>query len=210
MTLTPRDESILEVLTLKVRLLSLSQTAAGWWKESSSPTERARKRMAELVGAGLIAREAVNARPLLSLDTPVVQWIPGKADPDYDAVSYRLQSRWTAAPRSTTVYIATRKAAYQFGGAGGRLKHRLQATHDLHVSQVFIRFLHIAPRLAEAWAGEEIVAPTRREQKLPDAMIREPDGAPTLVVEFGGAYDAKRVRKFHEDCRRRSLRYQLW
>ena len=29
------------------------------------------------------------------------------------------------------------------------------------------------------------------------------------VIEFGGAYDAERVRVFHEDCVPRALPYQL-
>ena len=36
------------------------------------------------------------------------------------------------------------------------------------------------------------------------------DARPKLVLEFGGAYDKRRVEDFHADCAKRRLPYELW
>ena len=41
-------------------------------------------------------------------------------------------------------------------------------------------------------------------------LATRPEEPPRLVLEFGGAYDAARVERFHEDCAERRLPYQLW
>jgi hypothetical protein len=64
---------------------------------------------------------------------------------------------------------------------------------------------------ADNWIGEDILAPHRRGEKLPDAVLADGPGArPRLVLEFGGAYDATRVRHFHQSCLDEQLPYQLW
>jgi hypothetical protein len=115
-------------------------------------------------------------------------------------------------PRRTTVYIATRKAANQFGGRlRGAIKYDLQAPHDLGVAQVYLQLLRTDPRAAECWVGEDILRLSRRRQKLPDAAITDgPDKRIFTAIEFGGAYDAERLRGFHRHCAAPKLPYQLW
>ena len=55
-----------------------------------------------------------------------------------------------------------------------------------------------------------MLGPSRPGEKRPDALLVGPGGQPRLVVEFGGRYDAARVRDFHQDIARRDLPYQLW
>jgi hypothetical protein len=153
------------------------------------------------------------------MKSPVVVWKPGQPEPEFGAIAWRLQSRWQMPPRRTTVYVATQKAANQVGGRSrGTIKHDLQATHDLGVAQVYLQLLTANPIAAEKWVGEDVLRLTRRRQKLPDAVIAStPDGRSvrsdhdiSLVVEFGGAYDASRVRHFHRDCAARKLPYEIW
>jgi len=66
------------------------------------------------------------------------------------------------------------------------------------------------PQRAAAWRGEDLMADTRRGEKLPDAFIVNARGEVSSVVEFGGAYDAERICAFHEDCVNRTLPYELW
>lgn len=209
-SLTSRDEQVLAALASRVRMLAIEQIAATWWSESADPTRYAAKRMRALEQGGYADRFQANAHPMLTLDAPVLAWNPGDEQPDFGAAGYRLKSRWTRAPRTVAVYAASRLYARRVAGYGGRIKRPLQATHDLHVAAIYLRLLRTAPALAAAWVGEEGLAPDRKDEKLPDAVLVDPEGRPRLVVEFGGAYDADRVRAFHADCEARSLSYQLW
>ena len=161
--------------------------------------------------AGLLERIQVLVEPLLALAAPVFRWQPGAPAPDCDAIGYALQSRWTKPPRRTTVYVATRKSVSQYGGKGpGGLRMRLQATHDLHVGAVYLRYLRDDPAAAAAWVGEDVRGKAGHRLKDPDAILLGPDGRTRRVVEFGGRYDARRVRDFHEHCSRFGLSYELW
>ena len=74
----------------------------------------------------------------------------------------------------STVYFAGPKAIALFGSkALGGIKNRYQVTHDLQVATVYLHFLRTNPRLAAAWVGEEILAESRRDQKLPDAILSD-------------------------------------
>lgn len=203
-------------LTHKVRLLSLAQIARTWWNPSPAGVANARKRLTVLTGNNTLSpdhfmlRLHVNAHSELILGGPLFSWNPGELTPDFGALSYRLQSRWTEAIKPTTIYIATEKAARHFGGFGGKLRRPLQVTHDLHVAQIYLHLLKSNRPAACAWISEEQFSPERRHQKLPDAVLRDKNGEITLVIEFGGAYDTKHVERVHRDCVTRSLPYELW
>lgn len=205
--LTHRDDEILDALTLRVRCLTLSQLAETWWRGSEP---NARRRLRRLEADGLLERMRVNVHPLIAFSEPECAWHPRTPGPDFGAIAYRLQSRWRDAPTPTTIYIATKRAANQFGGFGGRLRHRTQVTHDLHLAGVFLHHRERAPDVVPRWLGEETYREDREGEKLPDAMIVDANGEPELVIEFGGSYDAARVQDFHEDCETRGLPYELW
>ena len=206
MQLTARDKEILIALTHKVRLFSLEQISRTWWPSSS--TDLARNRLAAL--PHFVNRLKLNAHPELALDSPLFTWWPGEPAPRFGSLSYQLKKRWDKAPQPTTAYIATEKAARHFGGFGGKLRRPLQATHDLHVSHVYLHFLKTNPTLADRWVSEERFASERRREKLPDAVILDAAGNVELVIEFGGAYDTRHVKRVHVDCVTRSLPYELW
>lgn len=228
MSVTGREREIVSALASKIRMLSFEQIRREWWPGSdAAPSEsadrNARRRLSELVEAGLLTRERVAAKPLLSLDAPAFRWKPdagggpnvgsepGEAAPEFSSLSWQLQKRWTEPEREVSAYLATRRAASIFGGwANGRIKNPGQATHDFHVGAVYLKLLRTAPTLAAGWIGEEMLSPTRQGQKLPDAILYDREGRPRLVVEFGGAYPAERVQSFHEDCAARQLPYELW
>ena len=211
MTLTERDERLIRALLGKIRLVTLAQLARSWWPESESGRTNAKRRVQDLMAHELLIRERVFARPLLALEAPLFRWKPGEPGPEFGQLSYQLQSRWTTGPRRTTVYLASRRAANIFGGTvPGRIKNPSQVTHDLHLSALFFKIIEEEPKLAQAWTGEDVIAPTRVHQKLPDAILFDGKGQPRLVMEFGGAYPADRVQAFHEDCQARALPYEIW
>ncbi len=92
----------------------------------------------------------------------------------------------------------------------GEVKREMQATHDLGVAQIWLQLDLQSPQLADSWCGEDLMAHTRKGQKLPDGFIVDAQGATLCVIEFGGSYDQPRIREFHEDCAQRALPYQLW
>ncbi|MCA9074706.1 MAG: hypothetical protein KDA93_06720 [Planctomycetaceae bacterium] len=48
----------------------------------------------------------------------------------------------------------------------------------------------------------------RQGQKLPDAQLNTPDGP--HIVEFGGAYDKRKLTGFHRWCASEHLSYEVW
>ena len=211
MLLASRDEEILHTLARKVRLFTLEQLVGHWWTPGPSGTANARKRLRQMLDAGLLDRHRVNARPLPVLSEPVVTWSSGKPVPDFGGAAWQLQSRWEKPPIATTVYLATRRTANLYGGKNrGRLKHPQQATHDLGVSAVYLALLKNEPTAAADWIGEDLIPPGRFGGKVPDALLGDNTDAIRRVIEFGGAYDAVRVKHFHDSCARQGLPYELW
>lgn len=207
--LTERDHTTVEAAVSKVRLFGLRQIADHWW---DGDLANARRRLRLLVDVDLLQRITVHARTLPVIDRPVAVWHADQAAPSADKVAQALQSRWRRrAVRAQTAYIATARAGQLFGGrARGELKNPLQATHDLGVAAVWLHLDVHEPELADAWIGEDLMAHTRSGEKCPDAFIVEDSGNVRCVIEFGGAYDANRVRAFHQDCADRALPYQIW
>jgi hypothetical protein len=207
--LTARDRAIVQALVQKVRLFSQRQIVDHWWNGELANTRRRLKRLAD---RRLLMRIVVMARPAPAFESPLVTWSPGNEEPDFGKIAYRCQSRWRRSPpRPCVVWLATETAAQIYGGAArGELKHPTQATHDLGVAAVWLRLNQIAPEWASAWRGEDLMAHTRRGQKLPDAFLVNDRDQVIWVIEFGGGYDAERVEAFHQDCVSRKLPYQLW
>lgn len=210
MTLTDRDADLLKALTTCVQLFTAEQISRSWWADRGASLTQARRRLRALCAGRLLEERPILAEPFLSLSEPILTWKLGDSAPAYHAIAWRLQSRWTETARETVVYLATDFAADTVGGVAARLPTLGQETHDLHVSEVYLRMRRERPQLAAFWLGEEIVRPTRIDEKLPDALIVDPQGNPVRVIEFGGRYDHKRVAAFHLDCESRGLPYELW
>lgn len=208
--ITTRDEEILSALARAVRFLSLAQITRTWWAETASGFANARRRLRKLQQSGLVESERVFAEELPSLQSPVLTWEPLQPTPDFGATAWQLKRRWGHGPKPIRVFFATRTVANHFGGrARGRLSHPNQATHDLGVAEMFLRFRERHPQQLDDWIGEDIFAPERKGQKLPDAVLKK-DAAVYRVLEFGGAYDTERVGSFHRDNELRRLPYELW
>src|SRR3954454_12666770 len=109
--LTGREREIVSALASKIRMLAFEQIVRTWWPESKSAPTNARRRLSELLEAGLLTRERALARPLLPLEQPVFRWKPGEEAPASGELSWTLQKRWTEPAREVTVYLATRRAA---------------------------------------------------------------------------------------------------
>jgi len=211
MRFTERDKNIVRALVKKVRMMTAGQIAQAWWPQAEASAVLAARRLRLLKTHRLINRVTLPAHPMLDLAAPVITWRPGQPDPDYYAVSYQLTSRWPSEYVPTDIYVAADSGARMFGlSAAQPVRHPDQATHDLHLSAVYLTMLRERPEVAQAWIGEEEFAPERERQKLPDAVVKDAAGNVRMVIEFGGKYDPVHFRAFHEDCRKRQTPYQVW
>jgi hypothetical protein len=213
MKLTKRDDEILDALATRVRALSVDQLVRGWWPGVANPATQARRRLKVLAEAGYVQETLVHVSPGLPLAGPLMTWVDGDSTPDFGALAYQLQTRWSPAPpKPIKVVLSTVFANSLFGGPASRTRFTSHhATHDLHLSEIYLIFREIRPEEAASWLGEDVREKSGFRLKDPDAIIdRGPEARP-LVVEFGGrSYDANHLRTIHDDCAARGRDYELW
>ena len=83
--------------------------------------------------------------------------------------------------------------------------------HDIGVAEMYFALRRLRPNAQSLWVGEDQLAPYRRRQKLPDAILAtSPAAKPMLILEFGGQYDKRRLIAFHEDAEKRGVPYEIW
>lgn len=206
-SLQERDEEILAVLTLRVRVLSLTQIARTWWYNTAAPRANAGRRIGALQAAGFVECFTMLSHPELPLSEPLATWQPGQPPPDFATLARSLQSRWTKPDEATLAVIATERAARRFGGMGGRRPRPSEATHDLHLAAVYLRMRMELPTRSRSWIPEAML-PTGRRIKVPDAIVQ--DGRHQTAIEFGGQYARAKLVEFHRDNSKRKRGYEIW
>lgn len=205
--ITERDLEIVRALLDKVRVLSERQVAATWWRGAERSAAR---RLRALAAGGWLIGERLLARPLLPLDVPLFVWEPGDPAPDFGNLSWRAQSRWTEPARPTFVWHAAPRAAARFGGhAREHVKNLCQVTHDLHVSEIYLRLVRRVDPSAAWWVGEDSAPPGLVGKFVPDALLLR-GGRLMRAIEFGGAYPPERFAKFHRHSELLGLPYHLF
>ena len=206
---TDKDVDVVQTLARAVRVLSTSQVGARWFGDTERPELNAIRRLRRLEHAGYVRICRTPAHPLLPLARPVVDWTPVDPTPDLGHAAYILNRRWSSPPVLTTWVIATLRGRNLFGVAGRRPRE-VELTHDLHLSELFLRLRATSPAEAAAWEPEEELRMARAppDERIPDAFIRT--GLRPRIVEFGGAYKKPKLEKFHQYCAERSYAYELW
>ncbi|RIK85627.1 MAG: hypothetical protein DCC67_03645 [Planctomycetota bacterium] len=209
MRLTERDLGILRALSLCVRVLSLEQVARVWW---SSDADAARWRLRAFVDQDLLLARRFLGVQLGPLPSPLAVWQPGVMRPDFGPIAWTLETRWSAAPQRTVIYYAARRVSQLFGGVRtGRIARPFQVAHDLAVAEMFFAVCRRRIEVDRLWVDEDRLAPFRRGEKLPDAILAPaPYALPSLVLELGGRYGKRRLQAFHRDCDIRGLAYEIW
>jgi hypothetical protein len=210
--LTPRDWEILDALSLRVRILGLSQIAWNWWSDTESPQSAARERLDRLVARGWLLRTRALAQQLSPFVVPQAMWSSGQWVPEFGSIAWRLRRRWAGPAAIVTVYLATSRTARHFGGRRrDHIARPFQMAHDLGTAEMFLAVRRQRPELVRLWIDEDRLAPFRRRQKLPDAVIAASPSAPIeLVLEFGAGYSKQRLAAFHRDNEARGLPYEIW
>jgi hypothetical protein len=200
---------LLDALAYRVRVVSWAQLLA-LGPRSGSYERSLRRLIHRLEGSRLIRRLTVLARPAPVIDGPLFRWQPGGPAPDCYAIQYQAEKRNVQPVQAVTVFLGTERLANVLGGTCGGKLNLHSASHDLGVTQTYEYVWKADPNLALAWQGEDIVAPSRYRQKLPDAILFDPAGEPMLAVEYIGDYPADRIQAFHDDAERRGLAYEMY
>jgi hypothetical protein len=210
MALTPRDHSLLDTLTRRVRVLSLVQIGNTWYLPSPRSVSLARRRLGRLELAGYVEKFRMFARPVIPLVRPVLAWHPGLPEPDYRSLSRQLIRRWTQPAVPTTMVIASRQAGILLGGHGGRRPRASEATHDVCMAGLYLTMVERDPSIRTYWQSEARLRQLGYGDSvfLPDAMIVT--GESRRVIEFGGSYSHGKVARFHQSCADEALPYEIW
>jgi hypothetical protein len=196
-------------LVLYVSVLTEEQFSRGWFLSR----RRARTILRAYVEEGLLGMARVITPPTLPLDTPLHLWQPGDRVPQFGRLSFAARKRWQAAPIPTTVYFATEFTADRFGGVACSKASLLQAAHELHVAELYIRHRQSQRDSAVEWIRGDIFAGGFiRCTRVPDAVVVCSCGCRKIqkAVEFAGAYPSVRLRSFHDFCEENEIPYEIW
>lgn len=213
--LQSRDHQILEAVTCRVRMLTVSQVAETWWSGRRDPNRQARSRLDALCANELLHRHNVYALPMQPLATPLLVWRPDQPLPTGEllgSIAYHLQTRWPHdPPKRTAVITATRRLANRIGGFAGGVSYAEQVTHDLHVTQLYLDLLRREPGRAARWRSEELLKSRQAHgEKLPDAVLVNGNGRMNWAIEFGGRYSKRRLQELVDHCANRGMGIEIW
>jgi hypothetical protein len=196
----PRHEQvILHLLTHYVRVVGAHQLCGLTQQKSVRLLRR-------LEAKGLVTLRVAVVPPELKLAAPVFAWQPGTPPPLFDRLAWRLSARWQGRPRRVLVASASAAARHAAGSLfGGRPVRRTEFNHDLHVTALYFKFVREEHERARLWIHEDAMTTMRPAGELiPDVMLGE------TAVEFGGKYQAAKLRAIHRGHALAGRPYELW
>lgn len=205
----PHEQQIVRRLADTVRVLSLTQAARTWWSESRWGQTRAKASLASLADGGWLTMQRVLSRPIVNMETPLVDWKRGDRQPDFKVIAKALHRRAMADSKLTTVVFATRRAVALFGTGPLPTIKLTQMTHDLNVSELFLHY-HRQGLPAGEWLSEDRLPCDWPIQQRPDAVLRDENGNYKRAVEYGGDYPVSRLAELHTGFSRIGLDYEIW
>lgn len=209
LSLTSRDLDLIDVLTLRVQLLTLRQITELWWPNGENQ-RGARRRVESLARADLIEIHRVNAHPLLPVTSPLFAWKPGDGEPDCEQLAQKCHNRWIRPAIPMTVCVAGRRVANVMGSTARGVPKCEHRNHDLRLASVYVAYRLQRPQLAALWIGEHGLPKAGYRMKDPDAFLRRSDGTLLRVIESSGRYSVAQVQSFHDHCESNQLPYELW
>lgn len=198
---------LLVALSFRVRGFTKTQIAQGFFDGDERKADRT---INGYLKSQLLVADRLLIRELPSPAAPLYVWPSGKTKLKFHGLVAKARQRWQSVPaKMTKVYFCGSLATKLIGGAAQQgFKRPLQASHDIGLAATYLAVRRDRPELAKFWIGED-VAP-RQLGQIPDAIIVNVGGQPTMAVEFCGLYSAKRLQRFHQFCVEREMPYELW
>ena len=164
-----------------------------------------------LAAGGWLECYEILARPLRPLNAPLFGWVHGEAPPDFYGLSSLLHRRAACVPVVTTVVRASAKARWLFGVGGNGVRIKLtQATHDLQVAEIYLRYAEQGLPKSKHWVHEDFLPGSWRLRQRPDAVVTDSDGEIVRAIEYGGDYSARRLFEFHRALSNLAIPYEIW
>lgn len=207
--MSPHEEQILRSLANDVRVLSLKQVARTWWTNTRWGRSRAKAAMTELERNGWLQIHCSLARPISELHHPLITWQPMDDTPDFWRLSRVLQNRAMANASLTPFVFASSRTIVLFGLGRSPTIKLTQMTHDLHVSEVYLRYrLNGLP--SSQWKSEDRLPQGWPLRERPDAVLVDENNHPFRAVEYGGSYPPSRLAELHAGLSSVELDYEVW
>ena len=203
-----RDEEIVRIVAKDVRMLAMQQVAREWWTDTRWGRSRAMRTLHELAVEDLLHVRRVLSRPLEQLEAPLLAWEIGDRVPDFDALSSQLHRRAMKSASMVTIVFATRRSVSLFGGDRMPTIKLTQMTHDLHVSEVFLRYRRMGQR--KQWCSEDQLPAGWPIRERPDAVLLNDGGEIARAIEYGGDYSSQRLAELHIGFSNVGLNYEIW
>lgn len=188
-------------------MLTADQIARCWFRHHTVDPGYADAAIRRLEASRMIKRQVFEAHPLIRLTRPLLAWNPGEQNPtaeQFEKLAALSRDRWKKKQVPTEVFTATPISSRLFGAFFNVLGSRdCEATHDLHLSQVFMNYVTNDRRAMDKWWGEAAFPKLGLEikgMKDPDAFVLGGSGQIERVVEFAGIYTAEHLATFHAHC----------
>jgi hypothetical protein len=140
--------------------------------------------------------------------TPFLNFRPGDAEPDFDALSYALRVRGPySLPSHQETFVAALPAARKLYGGRvvGCLPKKTAASHDALLAQFFVYHLTERER-RHLWIPEACL---HHWSRRPDGLLLDPKGRDQgTIIEIGGHYSVEHLRTAHAAwCH---MRFKIW
>jgi len=206
------DRLIAEILTWRLRIIS-SQHIERIAELLGAPHQRSINR---LIASGYLI-QVQDSAPVLNIAEPLHQWKPGDPEfTDFGQVCWQAERRMSGDRFATAnqIFIASKKAADEFGGCGGRLRQRFQIAHDLGTASIYVaKVAQLKLDNCDGWIGEDIIRRYYRDlkiKKIPDAAFLASGKLESVVDFVGRDYTKQTLTRFHTYWSRRQVPYELW
>lgn len=199
-------DAVLDALTQRVRLLSLSQVS----RLIGSDEEVAERLVGELASAGIVSLEPHVVSEVGVAEAPLCSLHAGESVLDFGRVAYELRNRWTE-QHEVDLILPCAKACQQYGGT--RVRPRASEwSHDLWMSEVYLCSRGSLDADTDWVSGDTLRSDGEAylfSDRVPDACLRRSEGAITKVVEGGGAsYGRKKLSQMARDFS--SFAFEIW
>lgn len=216
--LSERDTTIVSLLMRCLPILSLGQITN---KLFAGDRANALRSLGRLATRGYVARHKCLTRTPPQIERPLIAWCPGQDAPSVHRLAYQLNRRWlTQGTRLRQCYTAGPALNALFGfSIANRPQHPLQISHELGLAETYLTLCGHPGGRWRRWVGELYYAASQNPAistlmelatQRPDALILSEEGHIETVIEFGGVYNSKRLKKFHRWCQRERLCYEIW
>jgi hypothetical protein len=204
--------ALLDLLANHVRLLAVAQVVRASLAGQRYTRRHAASLAQQLVDSGWLRMSEILARPLRPLHRPLCLWRHSEPMPDLLGLSRRLHQRASFSAAQTVVVSATRKTQAMFGNSRGIASpiKLTQATHDLHVAEVYFHYAARGFQSGIRWVSEDCFPETWTLRQRPDALLIDDAGEFVRAVEYGGDYSWERLAELHDGLASIPLPYEIW